>query len=288
MTINKHNNLSIRMKGDGVKILQDNLMTLGFSISCKEIWYKEFGNSTQQAVLKFQQIFQLDESGSTDDRTAQEINDFLKRARNNEEQKRFEVVDESAAEQINDTYRKLQEIKDSNLSAYTPSGLPVLTGTVDDTKRTQILLALYGEVCNDFRMLTDVRFKLLGLVPTISIAVLISLLSQKPDEKLSPCSQMGISIFGLLITIGIAIYNKRNTELYKDLVLKGLRIEEELGIDTVQFRGRIKPVSSWVNHDISMKIIYHTAIVGWIIVMMAAIHRYIAVLPQTQNWPVAV
>jgi Putative peptidoglycan binding domain len=272
----KNYNLSIHMKGAGVKSLQKNLKKLGFSISLKEEkWDKEFGESTQQAVLKFQQIFKLDENGSIDDRTSQKINIFLQHVQNNKEQKKSKDVDESAAKQINDTYKKLQEIKDSNLRAYAPSGLPVLIDTGDDTKKsTEILLALYSEICNNFRMLTDVRFKLLGLVPTVSIAVLISLLSQKPDEKLSRYSQLGISTFGLLITLGIRIYDQRNTELYKDLIHKGRRIEEELGINIGQFRGRIQPSMSWFNHDTSINIIYYTAIGGWIGVIISAICKF--------------
>lgn len=162
---------------------------------------------------------------------------------------------------------------------YGSSLLPVLPSNAQIPENKEILLSLYGEICNNFRMLTDVRFKLLGLVPTVSVAVLISLLSQKPDEKLSSLSQIGISIFGLLITFGIAIYEQRNSELYKDLVLRGNQIEKELGIDTGQFRGRIKPSNAWIDHKCSINIIYGTATVGWLFAMVSAICKSLGLTP---------
>lgn len=161
---------------------------------------------------------------------------------------------------------------------YDSSPLPVLGGNVETADRTQILLSLYGEVCNNFRMLTDVRFKLLGLVPTVSVAVLISLLSQKPDEGLSPSSQIFISGFGLLITIGIGIYDQRNTKLYIDLIRRGHRIEEELGIDTGQFRGRLDS-HFLINHKIAILIIYLTAVGGWLSVLVLAIYESLGLVP---------
>lgn len=84
------------------------------------------------------------------------------------------------------------------------------------------LLALYAEVCGSWRMLTDVRFKLLGFAPTASIVLLVGLLSPgAPGEGLLVTSRASISIFGLLVTIGLYIYDRRNIELYDDLVSRG-------------------------------------------------------------------
>lgn len=51
----------------------------------------------------------------------------------------------------------------------------------------------------------------------------------------------GVIVFGFLITLVLYIYDGRNSEFYDDLISRGRRIEEELGIDTGQFRGRLKP-----------------------------------------------
>lgn len=155
---------------------------------------------------------------------------------------------------------------------YDTSPLPVVPDTIQEPAHKEILLSLYSEICNSWRMLTDVRFKLLGLVPTVSAAVLISLLSRsKPDEGLSPFSRIVISIFGLLITLGISIYEQRNSELYDDLINRARRIEQELGIDTGQFLGRIKLSKPWINHKNAIKLIYVTAVLGWLAALIMAI-----------------
>ena len=65
-----------------------------------------------------------------------------------------------------------------------------------------VLLALYAEVCKGWRTLTDVRFKLLGLMPIVSVAVLITLLSKGgPGSSLGPLAQAIIALFGLSVTL---------------------------------------------------------------------------------------
>ncbi|HLO32683.1 MAG TPA: hypothetical protein VK249_26285, partial [Anaerolineales bacterium] len=114
---------------------------------------------------------------------------------------------------------------------YQTSSLPTLTKEVKSSQRQEILFTLYREVCSGWRILTDVRFKLLGLIPVVSGVVLFSLLSNKADGPTS-LARMGIALFGLLITIALFVYEKRNSELYDDLISRGRKIEEELGVDT--------------------------------------------------------
>jgi hypothetical protein len=160
------------------------------------------------------------------------------------------------------------DIKERTHREYESSVLPVLPIAASENK--DVLLSLYGEICNSWRMLTDVRFKLLGLVPTVSAVVLISLLSHsKENEGLSPPSRIAISIFGFLITIGICIYDRRNTKLYDDSIARGKRIEIELGTDMGQFFDSIKPTPNWENHRNAINLIYIVAACGWVFVPVA-------------------
>jgi hypothetical protein len=153
---------------------------------------------------------------------------------------------------------------------YDTSLLPVFKEGTPEPERRDTLLALYAEVCNSWRMLTDVRFKLLGIIPTISVVVLISLLSrQEASQGLTPMARLAISIFGFLITIGLYIYDRRNSELYNDLVSRGRRIEKELGMDTGQFLGRRNPSNPFVNHGNAVNLIYGTALAGWLFAALA-------------------
>jgi hypothetical protein len=63
--------------------------------------------------------------------------------------------------------------------------LPAFSGgqQTKDSDRLQILFTVYKEVCSDWRTLTDVRFKLLGFVPVVSLTAIIALLSRGRDES---------------------------------------------------------------------------------------------------------
>jgi hypothetical protein len=145
---------------------------------------------------------------------------------------------------------------------YDSSPLPTLTEKAKADSQQEILFALYREVCNGWRLLTDVRFKLLGLIPVVSGVVLFSLLSNKPDGP-SPLTRMAIAVFGLLITIALFVYDKRNSELYDDMISRGRKIEEELGVNTGLFLGRPDPTKKFIKHGVATNLIYGTAMVAW-------------------------
>ena len=67
--------------------------------------------------------------------------------------------------------------------SYKTSPLPVFKNDRQEPDRETILLSLYAEICSSWRMLTDVRFKLLGFVPTVSVAALIALLSRSVPHR---------------------------------------------------------------------------------------------------------
>lgn len=144
--------------------------------------------------------------------------------------------------------------------------LPALapgTWTLDE-QRQRAILALYAEVCSGWRTLTDVRFKLLGLLPIVSVAVLITLLSHtRGTDALAPGERTAVAALGLLFTGAVRLYDLRNTDLYNDLVGRGRQIESELGIHTGHFRGR--PDSRGIiQHDIAIGAVYSLSALGWL------------------------
>lgn len=74
---------------------------------------------------------------------------------------------------------------------YKTSSLPTLAEKIPIIPQQDVLFTLYRDVCNGWRMLTDVRFKLLGFIPVVSGVVLLSLLSNKLDGP-SPLARMGM------------------------------------------------------------------------------------------------
>lgn len=122
---------------------------------------------------------------------------------------------------------------------------------------------LYNQVCAIWKQLVDIRFKLLGFVPAISVTLIYSLLS---SEKLGKWEISFVAMIGLLITLAIKIYDQRNSELHDQLISRGRKIEEEMGVDNGIFMGRKKPSKRFlgikVQHDI-INLIYWTCLLMW-------------------------
>ena len=53
--------------------------------------------------------------------------------------------------------------------AYKTTDLPTLRESTQTPAERELLLKLYEQTCTTWRMLVDVRFKLLALVPTLSL-----------------------------------------------------------------------------------------------------------------------
>jgi hypothetical protein len=162
------------------------------------------------------------------------------------------------------TERRLQKVDRENLENrhYKSTSLVTLQSGFAPEQNKELLLTLYDQVCSTWKALIDVRFKLLGLVPTVSIALLATILSIKSDG-LTFSGKLLISILGTLSSIGLFIYDKRNSELHDDLISRGRKIEEELGIETGIFRGRLKP-SGIIKHDVATNLVYFSTLIAWI------------------------
>lgn len=139
--------------------------------------------------------------------------------------------------------------------------------------RKDILLSVYSEICNGWRTLTNVRFKLLGLLPLVSGTVLITLLSTKDNSyRLDWHWQVVVGMFGLVVTLGLLIYEKRNSSLYNDLIGRGRQIENELGVHTGHFRGRPK-AGKIIKHSAGLNTIYTGSVAAWIIILLEGLLR---------------
>jgi hypothetical protein len=153
---------------------------------------------------------------------------------------------------------------------YKASALPIFRDGSQPPEREATLLALYTEICGSWRSLHEVRFKLLGLVPTVSVVAWIAILARDDVNKgLSGPERVGIMLFGFLITLALFIYDRRNSQLYDDLISRARRIEDELGIDTGQFRGRKKSSHPLIQHDVATNLIYLTSLGGWLLALLA-------------------
>src|SRR5262249_40576226 len=87
----------------------------------------------------------------------------------------------------------------------------------------------YDRAVGLFRDLTDIRFKLLALVPTLSGAA-VGLL--RPGE--APATLLAVGVLGLAATTGVLVYELRNSEIRLDAAARIGTLEP-----TLFERGRI-------------------------------------------------
>jgi hypothetical protein len=133
--------------------------------------------------------------------------------------------------------------------------------------RQEILLALYGEVCTASRALSDRRFTLLGLVPIVSLALVVTLISA--GGGLGPAAQSALGVLGAFLVIAVRLYDLRTSQLGNDLVGRGRQIETELGIHTGQFRGRTEPRHWLLDHDTAVWLVYTLSTLCWVLAAVA-------------------
>src|SRR6478672_780598 len=109
---------------------------------------------------------------------------------------------------------------------YTLSPLPALRHGLDPKANKDVLTTLYNQVCQSWRQYVEVRFKLLALVPSLSLVALGVLFGGVSSPGLASLPKVGLALLGLTLVAGLWIYDTRNSELHNDLISRARRIED--------------------------------------------------------------
>lgn len=136
--------------------------------------------------------------------------------------------------------------------------------------RTERLRLDYTQTTDLLRTLTDVRFKLLALVPTLSGAAIAVV-----GHPSSPVQLLALGFLGLAATLGILLYELRNSQLYDYALRRAQQIEgalELVGFGDAATGGlfserpdrtfRLFGIST-VNRDRGLALVYSSALAGW-------------------------
>jgi hypothetical protein len=169
---------------------------------------------------------------------------------------------------------QVEETTDSELREetgyYKCSKLAVVKelGREPTPQEVQILKISYDQVCTIWRTLLDVRFKLLGLVPFVSVSVMLVTAPGTGAEVILRGTSLSIvGGVGLLATLGLIIYEARNSELYNDLISRGRRIEAEIGLQNGIFLGRPGAKVKVISHTPAIFLVYFASLLGWLYVI---------------------
>ncbi len=135
----------------------------------------------------------------------------------------------------------------------------------------------YEQTIKYFHALHEVRFKLLGFLPIITGAALIAL-----PADISKRMQLAIACLGALVTVGLASYDQRNTQIYDRLVRRVRFLEKKLSFIPLpgekyggpfHCRPPLKKVLSvkLVWHIQGLTIVYAASLTGWLFLGVTAL-----------------
>jgi hypothetical protein len=141
--------------------------------------------------------------------------------------------------------------------------------SVTGLSRGDLLRLDYDHTLDQLRTLTDVRFKLLALVPTVS-GTAIGLLGRPR----SAAELLGVGLLGLCATLGILFYELRNTQLYDYATRRAKAVERELQLVSAFGQGAgglyserpdrsIHVLGFELGHDRGLALVYGAALAGW-------------------------
>lgn len=78
------------------------------------------------------------------------------------------------------------------------------------------------------KMLTDIRFRLLAIVPPLA-TVGVTLVSTNTFGPVTPFGMAAGGVLGFLLTFGVVLYDARNSELYNALIHRAKVLESVMG-----------------------------------------------------------
>jgi hypothetical protein len=110
----------------------------------------------------------------------------------------------------------------------------------DRAERRRILLTEYREVCQSHAGITVFRGKLLALLPIASATGIGLLVFKLKGEvaKVDAWLLLALGAFGMLVTVGLFLYELRQIDVCKQLRNHAAWLEQQLGIAAGQFGGR--------------------------------------------------
>jgi hypothetical protein len=129
----------------------------------------------------------------------------------------------------------------------------------------------YEQTTQHLRTLIDVRFRLLAFVPTVTGVAVAVIGRPRPAAEL-----LGVGILGLLATLGIFVYELRNTQLSGTLIRRAAELERQLQLPSslgTQHYGGLYTERPGVNvqllgflpvsHGLGLALVYSASIAGW-------------------------
>ncbi len=153
------------------------------------------------------------------------------------------------------------------------------------------LLADYEQTNQQIRMLADIRFKLLALVPTLTAAA--ALLT---TATVAHGTVLAVGILGFITVFARAMYDLRNSQIYDACIGRARQLEKQLhmpsfrgnrygGLYSERPRHTISLFEIAVWHDRALAFIYGAALGGWFYIITYSLLFIVATIFQWSRSP---
>lgn len=163
----------------------------------------------------------------------------------------------------------------------------------------------YAEINNNIRFLADVRFKLLAMLPVLGGAAAFVLAKSGLEAGKPATASMGellivvlVSTFGFLVTLGITLYDQRNSQLYNALIHRARYLEKEAhlqiapgGLRQSDHGGQLnerpekaRRIVFIAGHDLGLALIYGSLLGVWSFTALYAVLRLAGVVTTVPNY----
>jgi hypothetical protein len=106
----------------------------------------------------------------------------------------------------------------------------------------------YEQTTQLLRTLTDIRFKLIAFVPTFAGASVGFFAHPRAAVEL-----IAVGVLGLIATLGIFLYELRNSQLYAAAAVRARELERQLQLSGGGLNA----------HDSGLALVYGAALAGW-------------------------
>jgi hypothetical protein len=140
----------------------------------------------------------------------------------------------------------------------------------------------YEQSLQTYRMLADIRFKLLAIIPVVSGAAITFLTSDRKTISDNPQMALVVGLLGFFVTLGVAFYDQRNSRLHDAAISYARDLEESLPppsygeghLNETRYPGRQRLfgiVEIW--HDRALALIYGSVLGAWLVPVSYAISK---------------
>jgi hypothetical protein len=121
---------------------------------------------------------------------------------------------------------------------------------------------VYAETCSNIRATDDISFKLMGIVPVLSGATLLTLFIKGPIPPENPRLVTALSLFAAMITLGLFRWELRNIQRCTWLLKRAEAMEEAMEVR--KRLPQLPPAPHKIGKTKAEKWVYSVTIVAWL------------------------